>query len=298
MLDDLASRREIIRLTERLLRDADAYGTLPTPVPQIVRTAGLTEASPMFLSSNSIAEAPAHLRAALRRVRSKVHAALDRRTREVLINPEVDRGAQGSFKRLHETAHDLFPWQHLHRDGFADDAFTLSARTAELFEQEANQGAAELLFQRSLFAEMAADYAIGCAAIVELAQLFGASRHAAFRRYVESHSAAVAGVVLDTSAHSREPLAFRRFEAICSRSWLERFEHPGTWPRVMTTSPFTFVAHTRPGEAPRGWHHVDRNFEAVTLSVDAMSNFYKRFALIWVPKRELFKRRRVLATTI
>lgn len=67
------------------------------------------------------------------------------------------------------------------------------------FERQANFGAAELLFQNTPFDEMAADYEIGIAAIVDLANTLGASYHAASRRYVEGHRVAVAGLVLETS---------------------------------------------------------------------------------------------------
>jgi hypothetical protein len=301
MLEDLDSHTDIARLTDRLLREAGAYGQLPTPVSSIVAAADLTEPTQSLLSDLSIAQAPAHLRGALRRAKGKVHALLDRREREVHINPETDHAAQKAFKRLHETAHELFPWQHIGdgKAGFADDKFTLSPKATELFEQEANQGAAELLFQRLRFTEIAADYKLGCAAIGELADIFGASKHASFRRYVETHRGAVAGVVLEPRPCCKNPLAFRRYEAMCSPSWTSRFEHPTQWPAVLNTQPFAFVEQARAcvglGSPIGTWGHIDLNNEATTLRVDAMSNSYRTFVLVWLPRRETFKRRRVLA---
>ena len=212
VLEDLDSHEEIARLTDRLLRKSDAYGRLPTPVEDILAAAELEEAPDTFLSESSIARMPEHMRGVLRRVAGKVHAALDRKTRVVHVNPATDLVGQKAFKRLHETSHDLFPWQHidLGRIGFADDEMTLSPKTTIRFEREANQGAAELLFQRERFAEIAADYAIGCATVIELADLFGASRHATFRRYVESDPSPLAGVVLVPRPCARDPLAFQR----------------------------------------------------------------------------------------
>jgi hypothetical protein len=117
----------------------------------------------------------------------------------VHVNPATDLAGQQAFKRLHETSHDLFTWQHVDdgRDGFADDLWTLSPKTQILFEREANQGAAELLFQRERFAAVGSDYAVSGGAVIELAERFGSSIHAAFRRYVETHRGAVAGVVLE-----------------------------------------------------------------------------------------------------
>jgi hypothetical protein len=302
VFEDLDSHKDIARLTDRLLRTADAYGHLPTPVEDILAAADLEEAPDTFLSESSIATMPAHLRGVLRRVSGKVHAALDRKTRVVHINPATDLVGQKAFKRLHETSHDLFPWQHIEEGkiGFADNEMTLSPRTTILFEREANQGAAELLFQRERFAEIAADYAVGCATVIELAELFGASRHATFRRYVESHRGTVAGVVLGPRPCEREPLAFQRREAMCSANWRERFEEPVMWPAVLRAEPFTFVEQARACAAigpPDGeWTHSDLNNEATMLKVEAMSNSYRTFVLLWLPRRDLFKRSRVIAT--
>lgn len=302
MLEDLDSHEDIARLTDRLLRKADAYGRLPTPVEDILAAANLKETPDTFLSEGSIATMPAHLRGVLRRVSGKVHAALDRETRVVHINPATDLVGQQAFKRLHETAHDLFPWQHIDEGclGFADNEMTLSPRTTILFEREANQGSAEMLFQRERFAEIAADYAVSCATVVELANLFGASRHATFRRYVESHPGTLAGVVLGPRPCGREPLAFQRREAMCSATWRDRFEDPAVWPAILRAEPFTFVEQARACAAigpPGGeWTHIDRNNEAATLKVEAMSNSYRTFVLVWLPGRALFKRRRVIAS--
>jgi hypothetical protein len=301
VLEDLPSHQDIARLTDRLLRDADAYGRLPTPVGDILAAAELVESSQTFLSADSIAQAPAHLRGVLSRISGKVHAVLDRRTREVHVNPATDLAGQQAFKRLHETSHDLFTWQHVDdgRDGFADDLWTLSPKTQILFEREANQGAAELLFQRERFAAVGSDYAVSGGAVIELAERFGSSIHAAFRRYVETHRGAVAGVVLEARPCEHEPLGFARKEAICSDAWRTWFEDPAMWPRVLRAAPFAFVDQARACRGlglPTGeWRYLDRNNEMATLQVEAMSNSYRTFVLLWLPQRERFKRRRVLA---
>ena len=301
MLEDLPSHQDITRLTDRLLREAGAYGRLPTPVGDILSAAELVDAPQTFLSASSIADAPAHLRRILSRISGKVHAVLDRRTREVHVNPATDLAGQHTFKRLHETSHDLFTWQHVDdgHDGFADDLWTLSPKTQILFEREANQGAAELLFQRDRFAMTASDYGVSGGAVIELAERFGSSIHAAFRRYVETHRGAVAGVVLASGPCEREPLGFARKEAICSDAWRIRFEDPAAWPRVLRADPFGFVDQARAcvglGQPAGEWRYLDRNNEVTTLKVEAMSNTYRTFVLLWLPQRERFKRRRVIA---
>ncbi len=98
----------------------------------------------------------------------------------------------------------------------------------------------------------------------------------------------------------RHGLAFSRREAVCSGSWRERFEDPAAWPRVLRAEPFGFVEQARAcagfGPPEGEWQYPDRNNEIVTLKVEAMSNTYRTFVLVWLPRRELFKRRRVVAT--
>ncbi len=213
MLQDLESAEDIVEATEQLLDKAGARGRLPTPVDDIVAAARLEEPKESLLSDSVLSRAPEHLRVAMTRVRSKVLAILDRKAREVHLNPTVvDNPGQRNFKRLHEVSHDIFPWQT--KLAYADDDLTLRWSTEILFEQEANQGAAELLFQRELFRQMAADYEIGCGVAVELAEKLGASIHATFRRYVETHRASLAGLVLEPSPRTIEPLSYRRRESL------------------------------------------------------------------------------------
>src|SRR5207237_9818982 len=120
-----------------------------------------------------IRTAPAHIRKALAFVSVKVRALLDRKTREIHLQPLVEHSGQRAFKKLHEVGHDILPWQH--ELVYLDSDAELSWSTKQLFEREANQTAAELLFQRQLFARVGADYSIGIATVIELAQKFGTS---------------------------------------------------------------------------------------------------------------------------
>jgi hypothetical protein len=265
------------------------------------RCRGADRSPPNVLEREFDCPAPAHLRGILSRISGKVHAVLDRRTREVHVNPTTDLVGQQAFKRLHETSHDLFNRQHVDdgQNGFADDLWTLSPKTHILFEREANQGAAELLFQRDRFANIALDYAVSSGAVIELSERFGSSIHAAFRRYVETHHGAVAGVVLGARPCEHEPLGFARKEAICSDAWRTRFEDPAVWSRVLRATPFAFVDQARAcgglGSPAGEWRYLDRNNETTALKVEAMNNSYRTFVLIWLPQRERFKHRRVIA---
>lgn len=294
MLDDLASGPDIARHTERLLKRADVKDTLPTPVDDIVAAAKLEEPAESLLSESAISEAPAHIRAAMRKLRGKASAVLDRKAREIHLNPDIQHEGQRRFKKTHEVTHHILPWQE--ELAYADDNMTLSWKTRKEFEREANQGGAELLFQRELFQSMAADYGIGFAAVVELADMFGASYHSSFRRYVETHKQPMAGLVLDASPCQRDPVGYRRQEAVHSAAWTERYS--SAWPRVLCPQPYTFV-----NEVPRV-HEVkpprctlaypNLNHESTELQAELFSNTYRVFVLVWVARRERLKRKRVI----
>ncbi|MDQ2983077.1 MAG: hypothetical protein M3R70_03990 [Actinomycetota bacterium] len=224
MLTDLASGNRIAREVERLLAEADARGRLPTPVEDIVAAAGLQRGGDEVFDEATLARAPSELRAAIKGLAGKVRAMLDRREREVYVHPEIQLAGRVNFQTLHEVAHDILPWQSAL--AYADDDLRLSWSTRISFEQEANQTAAELLFQRGLFTRMAADYAIGFAGVIELSEQIGASIHAAARRYAETHRAAVCALVLDSKPVREEPLAYGAARQSIRRRGRSDSRHP------------------------------------------------------------------------
>jgi IrrE N-terminal-like domain len=297
MLSELSSGVEIAQLTDQLLHRADAYDRFPTPVEDILVVAQLDEPEHSLLSDFILVKAPRHLREAVAPLRRKVRALLDRKAREIHLDPEIDSEVRRRFKRSHEVSHDLFPWQRAL--GFADDDLTLSFATRLLFEREANQGAAELLFQRDRFRAAASDYAVGMAGIIDLAQMFGVSIHASFRRYVETHRHEVAGLVLDTSPRTTAPLSYQRHEALHSQEWTRAFGPARSWPVVLHADPYSFIA-----SAPRARTTLERTtfalpdlrMEQRSANVELFSNQYRTFVLLWTPRRETLRKRRVLVS--
>ncbi len=297
MQGEVADADAIRTAAERLLRKADARGRLPTPVDDIVAAADLVEAEHSLLSDFVLGQAPEHLQRAIRKLRFKVRAVLDRRAREVHLDPTIQHRGRLAFKKLHEVTHDILPWQRAL--GYADDDATLSWATKQLFEQQANQGAAELLFQRDLFSDMAHQYEIGMAAIIELAGRFGASGHAAFRRFVEGHPWVLAGVVMELSPCAVNPVAYRRKEVVCSQRWAKRFGTPRSWPLVLRSPPYSFVdlaarARSTRSVVPGELRLPDVNNQPVGLHVEVYCNSYMLFVLIWQPRSEHARHRRII----
>jgi hypothetical protein len=225
---------------------------------------------------------------------------LDRQERSVYVNPEIQHEGRRRFRSLHEVGHDILPSQQ--RPAYADNARSLSWVTHLKDEQDANQTAAELMFQRDLFRRMASEYQVGMAAVVELADRFGASYQASLRRYAETHRAAVAGIVLDHSPCAADPLGFRRREAICSVAWEGQFGRPDGWPTVLTSPVFSFVQEARRAALWQATADGEFRFPALDgepwdLHVSAFSNTYSVLVLLWNPPRQRLKRRRRLVVT-
>jgi hypothetical protein len=120
------------------------------------------------------------------------------------------------FVTLHQTIHHVTP--HQQDLLYADDHETLSRSTRQLFEQEANHGAAGLLSQRDRFARDAADLEISTASIWLLAERYGSSFHTAIHRYAETHPGIMAAIVWRGPHESRPPHGTTGLDGRCGRS--------------------------------------------------------------------------------
>jgi hypothetical protein len=98
------------------------------------------------------------------------------------------------FSVLHEVGHYVLP---KHRRVYVDTDETLSWRSRVEMEREANQMAAELLFQGNRFTEESLAFPLSCRTVHELAPKYGASYESGIRRYVERHVLPCAVIVYD-----------------------------------------------------------------------------------------------------
>jgi hypothetical protein len=294
MQNPLESADEINQHVDRLLRAAGAYGRFPTPVEDIVSAAELEQADTYALDESLIKRAPAYLRTLLRSARSKIQGLVDRRARVIHISPDIDNDGKRRFVQLHETIHHALP--HQQDLLYADDNETLSPREDKLFEREANQGAAELLFQREKFTTDAAELEISTDSVWFLANRYGSSFHSALRRYAETHPGAIAAIVLDVTPVSRNPPTWRRREFMTTEAWRATFGTP-RWPAFMSSAAFPFMA---------GLDHPDLGEVRLTsqlgvqqmVHVDAITTPYRSFILLWIPQtRRLLRQRRVIVAS-
>ncbi len=291
MANELESAEEINKRVDRLLRAADACGRFPTPVEDIVKAAELQSADDYVLDESLIQKAPAYLRRLLRSAKDKIQGLVDRRARVIHISPLIENEGKRRFVTLHETTHHILPHQ---RDLlYADDHETLSRGTNRLFEREANQGAAELLFQRTRFTADAADTEISIAAIWALTERYGSSFHSAVRRYAETHPGAVAAIVLERTPRLSDPPTWARQECMTTSTWNARFGS-ATWPQMMNANTYPFLAAlTVP--ALNQVDLTDLSGAPVNVRVEAYQTPYRSFVLLWIPqRRRLLPRRQVL----
>jgi Zn-dependent peptidase ImmA (M78 family) len=113
------------------------------------------------------------------------------------------------FGIFHEIGHFIHPE---HRKIFIDDDSTLSWWTRVQMERQANEIAAELVFQGNRFTEEALDSPTSVATVTELAPKYGASYESAIRRYAERHVLPCAVIVFDKMHKNTEDAEFEDSE--------------------------------------------------------------------------------------
>jgi hypothetical protein len=112
----------------------------------------------------------------------------------------IDKGTppiRMPFIKLHEAGHGLLPHQKKAYSLMQDGQENLDPYITDLFEREANVFAAEVLFQRNVFAEEAHQSAFGMGVPIDLARKYGTSNYASFRRYVSTSPHACCLLVLE-----------------------------------------------------------------------------------------------------
>lgn len=286
MPGSLESAGEIKRIADQLLKSAGAYGRFPTPVDDIVAAAKLSQAPDYVLDEKLINKAPLYMQKVLRSAQRKIQGLVDRRERVVHVSPEIEHEGKRRFVLLHETIHGATP--HQQELLYADDKETLSHSTKQLFEREANFGSAELLFQRELFAKDAKDLEISTATICFLAQRYGASFHAALRRFAETHPAPVAAIVMGRTPTPGNPPTWERQEVMATTSWTEQFG-AARWPRSMSALAYPFLTALEHAGLD-AIALTSMRGEPIEVRVDTFQTPYNSFVLLWVPQKSRLRK--------
>lgn len=195
---DLEAKKDIENISLDILRKSKSLDQFPTPVEKIIqytelridKNVDLSSIQPGFgyKMSNKISH-----------VLSKVRGVFDFSEKIIYVDLSQSSVKQ-NFVKLHEAGHGVLPWQIGTHDILQDDDHSLSANANEEFEQEANYFASITLFQHDRFFDELNTLPLGIGASLHLSKHFGASIHAALRRYVEVSSKKCALFVLENIA--------------------------------------------------------------------------------------------------
>ena len=180
----LHSKKDIDNISRDILKSSKALDVFPTPVGKIIQHSELYIAGGIDLKSLEKKYKSSFFSEVLKSGLSKIRGFLDRREKVIYLDMSQIASRQ-NFVSLHETGHNVLPWQNKTLE-FMDDDETLDPETQEEFEMEANYFASVTLFQHDRFDDHVKKYELGMPTVVQLSNHFGASVHATFRRYVEN----------------------------------------------------------------------------------------------------------------
>lgn len=180
----LHSKKDIENISFEILKTSKSLDVFPTPIDNIVNHSELIIAGGIDLKSLEKKYKSFLFTDALKSGLSKIRGFLDRSEKLIYLDME-QRSSRLGFVKLHETGHNVLPWQSKIIE-FLDDDATLDADTQEEFEIEANYFASVTLFQNDRFENEVKKYELGMPSVMLLSNHFGASAHATFRWYVEN----------------------------------------------------------------------------------------------------------------
>jgi Zn-dependent peptidase ImmA (M78 family) len=150
--DDLRAVEDRAR---KLLERAEAWGTFPTPIGNILASAEIQVAPTSVFGAarilsyirNKGSDVAHRLKSAL----SKVFGLYDANSRIIHIDDSVVESKQ-NFLKLHETGHHELPTHRKLFSWFQECEKTLAPEIADQFEREANNFARFALFQEAAYA--------------------------------------------------------------------------------------------------------------------------------------------------
>jgi hypothetical protein len=204
--DDSTLNPEDLRAVEARARNlidrANAWGTLPTPIEdilaaaeiQVAPTSAFDPARILAYIRNKGVDVAHRLKSAL----SKVFGLYDADKRIIHIDDTVVESKQ-NFLKLHEAGHHELPTHRKLFSWFQECKKTLAPEIADQFEREANNFARFALFQGDSYARRAADLPLEIKTPMKLAPKFGASVYASARELLARTTAHVLSIFWNRS---------------------------------------------------------------------------------------------------
>lgn len=273
---------------QKLLRAAGAMGRIPTPRADILDTLKLVQIGHLDLAEfeRSRSQKAAET---FHRTFQKLFGFFDRRTQVIYVNPEI-HASKRTFTTYHEVTHRILPWQNI---GYTeDDKDTLVPSCEELFESEANFGAADIMFQGNSFEVEARDFELSVTSALHLADRYEASCHSSLRRFVERNHRPCSLLVLKKTARVNPcgGVSFRISHAIPSPSFTLQFGEPFPSPFINPDAELGKIINSdADGEIAltdiKGFRHP--------FTVELFTNQYTHFLMLY-PQNAARARKRVV----
>lgn len=189
-------------IVEALLVEAGAAGRFPTDEKKLLGFLKLEQLTFDFMHELDFLPKPQD-------TRPEIRAALSLNDR--LVATQTGLGDKRKrFGIFHEIGHFILP-EHRQKL-FLDDDITLSWWARVQIEREANEIAAELLFQGNRFTEEAVNAPTSARTVIDLAPKYGASFESALRRYTERHVLPCALIVFTKIKEGSDEAEFEEAE--------------------------------------------------------------------------------------
>ncbi|MES2516086.1 MAG: ImmA/IrrE family metallo-endopeptidase [Bacteroidota bacterium] len=231
------SKKDIDKISHEILRGSKSLDVFPTPIDKIISYSELVVREDIDLTkihTGYISQASDILMRAV----SKVRGLLDRKEKTIFLD-QTQGKERKNFVKLHEVGHEVLPWQKNLHEILHDDDESLSNDVTEEFEAEANYFASITLFQNDRFMTELNKLSLSIESPMQLAKIFGASVHAALRRYVECSKNSCALLVLENISSPREVVKCNLKDKFQSEKFTKMFgellipfELGYTWPFV------------------------------------------------------------------
>ena len=271
---------EVRRSAKLLLKEAGAEGRFPTPIDDLLAAAKLTVVGDIrekatlsdFLSNigSGLVKKVTPAVSAVKGILGLLHIP----SREILIDGSQHEHKQ-TWTKLHETGHGYLPHQKNMFELMEDGKFELDPATEDLFEKEANNFAAETLFQLDSYERLAANYIVSIRTPIDLSKKFGSSIYSSMRRYIQTHHKPLSLAIYDLK-NERGEFTLRR-ASIHSQSFVQK-HGPFPWPSTCNArdwlwSPLSVRFFD-------GNLKVEINGEQRYCLVQTFSNGYQIFAML------------------
>lgn len=267
-----------------LLREAGAFGVLPTPLEDIQAAARLVLSEELTLDPTDKERLRERFGHWVSRAWRRLQGSFDFREQAIWVKPDL-HPSKRRFVISHEIGHAIIP---AHRQSFAyvDDASRLPPVARELFEREANQAAIEILMQGGRATKEFDSSAPSLEEIRRIAGAYGASIIATARYVVENSQRPVALIVCHGSTSGRfgPPHVYSSPQFERSFGWQAGV---APWEKLRP------ALQTAASEAPEDWATPDQNGQGRALRVEKMHTGYSALVLVAEESR-LRTARRVL----